>query len=144
MTERHNVVDFLNELLAREQAGLAPRLMQSTVFVSGLSVNAFQVVTQLAHAADGHAAGLAGMILELGGTPGPRRVTARLAEPHFQEVSSTLPLLVADQEGLISAYQRAGEQLAAEPRAVELTGRILERHRGELACLASHITKGSC
>ena len=143
MTERHTAVDLLDELLAREQAGLAARLMQSTIFVSGLSVDTFQTVTRLARATDGHAAWLAGMILELGGTPGPRRVDSRLAEPHFQDVGSTLPLLVTNQEELIRVYEQAGERLTSEPRAVELTNRILQRHRDELALLTSHLAKES-
>ena len=133
-----STVGILDELLSIEQSSLAVRLMDATVFVSGVSVDASNLLQRLAVGANENVARLSSLIVDLGGTPGPRRVHVGLGEPHFLDVQSMFPQLAADQEAMIRSYERAAEHLAAEPSAAALAGGILERHREELAALSAN------
>ena len=129
------IVNVLNELLALEQASLAPRLVQCTMFVSRLTVEDSNLVKGMARASTEHAAWLAEAILELGGVPGPRVADAQWANLHYQDVGNVLPRLIADREALIQKYTLAARYVIDEPRATELLARICDRHQQELSTL---------
>jgi bacterioferritin (cytochrome b1) len=129
------IVNVLNELLALEQVSLAPRLVQSTMFVSRLSVEDSHVVQNMARASEEHGAWLADAILQLGGVPGPRIADAQWANLHYQDVRNVLPRLLGDLEALIQKYALAAHYVTDEPRAAELLTRIRDRHRQELSTL---------
>ena len=126
------IVAILDELLTLEQRSLAPRLLESTVFVSDLSVAAFDVVRRMAHATGDHTAALTKLILDSGGIPGPRSSSLATADLHFQELQHILPRLVADQRASIRQYTLASQRLSDEPRALALVTRILQRHQQDL------------
>ncbi len=130
-----SAADILNELLSHEQMNFPRRLLDSTVFVSGLSVEDLNLVERMARAGDEHSAGLTHLILRLGGVPSPRTADPSVADLHFQELRSVLPRLIADRENLVRKYSLSLQRLNAEPQAVKLLQGVLDRHRQELAFL---------
>ena len=129
------MVDILNELLAFEQRNMVPRVLESTVFISRLSIEAMNVVQKMARASAENGAWLADAIRELGGVVGTRMTDTASADLHFQDLHYVLPRLVADREALLHRYELAAHRMGAEPRAVEVVQRILRRHQEELARL---------
>ena len=127
--DRTQVVAILNELLTLEQRSLAPRLLEATVSVSSLSVQAMVHVQRMTAATPDHGAALAKLILDLGGTPAPRRYLIATADLHFQDLHRVLPRLVADQKALVRNYIVAAQCLSDEPRALALATRILQQHQ---------------
>lgn len=137
MTNYTPVIAVLNELLAAEQQNIAPRLFESTLFVSRLDVEAYDMACAMAQACREHCAALTELILDLGGQPAPRPADTSTADLHFLELHYVLPRLIADQQALERKYAFAAPRVAAEPRAAVLIGRILERHRRDLAQIQS-------
>ncbi len=129
------IVDILNELLAFEQRNMVPRVLESTVFISRLSIEAMNVVQEMARTSAENGAGLADAIRELGGVVGLRTTDTSSADLHYQELHHVLPRLLADREALLHRYELAAHRVGAEPRAVEAVQSILRRHQEELARL---------
>ena len=133
--ETRAIVDILNELLAFEQRNMVPRVLESTVFISRLSVEAMTVVQAMARASAENGAWLADAIRELGGVVGPRMTDTTSADLHYQELHHVLPRLLADRESLLHRYKLAAHRVGAEPRAEEAVQRILRRHQEEFVRL---------
>jgi len=133
--DRGLVVAILDELLTLEQRSLAPRLLESTVFVSDLSVAAFSLVQRMAQATSDHTAALTKLILDCGGSPGPRSSSVATADLHFQELQHLLPRLIADERALIRKYAIAIQGLSDEPHALALVTGILQRRQQDLQTL---------
>jgi hypothetical protein len=133
--ERALLVAILNELLGLEQRSLAPRLLESTVSVSSLAAPALGLVQRMTTTTREHRAALAKLILELGGTPGPRGYGIATADLHFQDLQHVLPRLVANEEALVRNFTPAAQRLAGEPRAMAVVTRILQRHQQDLQAL---------
>ncbi len=133
--DAQTLTNILNELLAAEQYSLTQRLVESTVFVSELSVEGAAALEQMAKASEEHGAWLAGAIGEFGGIVGIPVHDPASADLHFQDLHRALPRLGADRESLIHKYTLASERVNREPRAAQLVARIMERHREELATL---------
>lgn len=127
------IVGVLRELLAAEQKSIAPRLMESTIFVARPELREFEAVRRAALATRDNERRLSELLLSLGGMPGPRSADPRTGDLHFLEVPFVIPRLAADREALIRKYEAAAGRVAKEPRAATLIGEILERHRSELA-----------
>ena len=138
-----NTIGVLNELLASEQSSLALRLLESTVFVSQLSVEDLSTVKRMARASEEHGAKLADLIIQLGGVPGLRVGDTRSADLHYQELHRALPRLVSDREALVKKYERAAEFVAADPRAARLVAELLGGHRTLLALAQDHPRKNT-
>ena len=135
MTDTDSVIDALNEVLSCEQRALAPRLFESTVFISRLSVDSWRVAESMVHSNHAHQAALTGLIGELGGVPGLRPCDVMTGDLHFQELRRVLPRLISSQEKLVVACRSVLERLGSQPRAVELVTSILARHQGDLESL---------
>ena len=131
----HDVIDILNELLAREQGQLAVRLAESTLFVSPQSVDEHLVVQRMTTDSLDHCKCLVAAITEFGGSPAHRPGHVDSADLHFQELHHVIPRLLVDHESLIQSYRRAAQRLAVEPRAAEVVGKILARHQADLDAL---------
>jgi len=136
-----SVLSVLNELLTRESQSLAPRLFESTVFVSRLSVADHLAAQRIAEANARHGSALAGLITDLGGVPGPRTGNVLTADLHFQELHYVLPRLIANHEALIASYRLAAQRVTGEPTAVKLLAEILSQHEHELADLRGLMDK---
>ena len=130
-------VAILNELLACEQGALAPRLFESTVFVSKLSIKDWRIAKDIAAATRENCATLADLTLRFGGTPGHRIQHVSTADLHFQELRHALPRLIADHESLMRKYRKAVEHLGSRPEAAGAVSRILQQHQQELEELQS-------
>lgn len=135
--DRTSLIAVLNDLLIAEQCSLAPRLFESTMFVSKLDIDLYQLVRSMAQSSRKHCAMLTEVILELGGQPVPRRVDVTTGDLHFLEVRSLIPRLLASQESLEQLYQQAGTRVGSEVRAASVVARILDRHREYLVRLRS-------
>jgi len=135
--EDHTVIDVLKDLLAAEQQSLAPRLFESTMFVSRLDAGAYEVVCSSAQASREHCGALTELILDLGGQPAPRLADSSTANLHYLELHHALPRLVVDQQSLERKYANAAPRVAGEPRASDLVNHILERRRQDLVRLQS-------
>lgn len=133
--DQDRVIVVLNELLGAELHGLPRRLLESTVFVSSLSIREYGLVQQMAKASEEHASWLADAILARGGVPGPRRVDPRTADLHFVELHHACPQLVIECESLIREYDRALGRIGTDRDSSKLIARILDRHREELSAL---------
>lgn len=136
-----SVLTVLNELLTRESNSLAPRLFESTVFVSRLSVADHQAAQRIAEANARHGSALAALITDLGGVPEPRTGDLLSADLHFQEMHYVLPRLVANHEALIESYRLAAQRVTGEPSAVRLIAAILAKHERELSALRGLMDK---
>lgn len=132
------VIIVLNELLTLEQASPAPRLLESTVFVSRLSAVDWPVVKHIAGASQKHCAQLATLIQDLGGTPGLRYQKLTTSDLHFQELHSALPRLICEFETLISKYDSASQHVSTHAGASMLINDILNQHEASLQELQSH------
>jgi hypothetical protein len=128
-------LDILNELLALERTNFGRRLLESTVFVSSLSVDDQLLVERIARAGDENAAKLTELVLRMGGVPGPRVTDPSVADLHYQELAHVLPRLISDREVLVRKCSLAAQKLVGEPTALAAVQRILARHREELAAL---------
>jgi len=132
MMATSEVIEILKELLVDEQHGLPVRLRESTVFVSQMGTRQIAAVNRMAQAGREHCAELAFLILEMGGTPGPRGANAATADLHYQDIRHALPRLAADRESLVELYELARDRLAAEPIVTQALNKMLARHRQEL------------
>ena len=130
--ENEKVCAILNELLAGEQQAAAPRILESTVYVSQLAVAELPVAQRIARQTHSNSEELAELILDLGGVPEPSVPDVATAHLHFQDLHRLLPLLIDDHEKLIRKYEIAAERVASKPRTQELVTRILQRHQEEL------------
>ncbi len=136
-----SILSVLNELLTRESQSLAPRLFESTVFVSRLSVAGHMAAQRIAEANARHGSALAALIAELGGVPEPRMGNVLTADLHFQEMHYVLPRLIANHEALIASYRLAAQRVTSEPAAVKLVSEILSTHERELSELHALMDK---
>lgn len=123
-----STIAILNELLAMEQQCIAVRLVESTMFVSSLSVRDNQLLRELSDKSTDHSRRLVDAILALGGSPGPRTVDASSADLHFQELHCVLPRLMADQQLLINCYRAAAASISDEVQAIDVIQAILQDH----------------
>lgn len=137
MNASNDALAVLNDLLSGEQCALAPRVIESTVFVSGTSVAALDIVQRMARTSRRNREDLASMVIELGGEPGPRRGDAATAHLHFQDLHHLLPELIRGQERLVRKYQAALPLLTASTRAAALARRIATQHENDLQKLQS-------
>ncbi|MBI1825485.1 MAG: hypothetical protein HY287_10020 [Planctomycetes bacterium] len=130
-------IDLLNELLSVEQANYAARLVESTVYVGSDSMQADRVVERMARTNREHCEQLTDLILDLGGSPTPRRFDTITADLHFQDLAFLLPRLIEYQKGLVAKYEEIVPRLSMIPRAQSLAARILERHQRDLSSLGA-------
>lgn len=130
-----SVVAILNELLALEQRNLAIRLMESTLFVSHVSVESLRAIQRMAKACVQHGSRLAAAIERLGGALGPRIGDADSGDLHFQELHRLLPRLASDRASLVRKYALASERVGGDAVAGEAIAGILDCHRKELVLL---------
>jgi len=129
------VVDVLNALLAGEQQSLAPRLFESTVFVSNASVAAVQIARRLSALSRANQQALAERVIALGGTPVIRRGNVRSADLHYQELRAIVPRLLNDHERLAELYRVAGEHVSGDAESAKLVARLLAGLDQELQAL---------
>lgn len=139
-----SVAAALNALLAAEQRAIAPRLFESTVFVSNASVTVAQLARRLASVSRSNQQALADQVISLGGVPALRRGDARSADLHYQELRAIVPRLVADYGRLVEQYRTAGPRVASDPASSALVARLLAVLDQELQALkdlggASHM-----
>lgn len=135
MTELEDVIAILNELLGREQEALVPRLFESTVFVSQLSIDGWEWARRAARANRAATERLAELIIELGGVPAPRRGRLASADLHYQELRTVQPRIEKDLEELIRYYRAAARQLGSHPQAASVIAETLQEHESERAAL---------
>ena len=137
MMSEQSIISILNELLTLEQAAPAPRLFESTVFVSQCSVEGWQIAKRIAKESQQHCASLADLIQDLGGTPGLRAQDVMTADLHFQELHSAIPRLIDEYESLISKYKIAVQHVASHTSATSLVNLILQHHQQQFSELQS-------
>ncbi len=133
--DSHSPVAILNELLALEERGLPARMLESTVFVSQVSVEDSTMVSRMADAQREHCAWLSEAIIDNGGVPGPRVGDATSADLHFQDIHRLMPRLAADREAIVAKYALAVDCLSEFPEVAGLISRIQARHRDEWVTL---------
>lgn len=132
-----SVLAVLNELLASEQRAIAPRLFESTVFVSSSSVAVAELADQMKQQSERCQLVLAGRIRSLDGEPRLRCGNVTSADLHFQDLHCVLPRLITDQQRLVAKYRSAGERLGGDAETAALVSRFLEAHERELEALTA-------
>ncbi len=131
------VVAVLNALLAAEQQAIAPRLFESAVFVSGASIAEVRLAERLVAQSRSNQSALAGLILELGGEPGPRCGNSMSGDLHYLEVHSVLPRVIADYRRLLEKYRVADTRVGGESASAALVSRLTAIHDHELQSLTA-------
>jgi len=129
------VVAVLNALLAAEQQAIAPRLLESTVFVSGAAVSEVRLAERLMAQSRSNQSALADRILELGGEPGPRRNNSASGDLHYLDVHAVLPRVIEDYRRLLGKYRVAGKRLGDDVASTALVTRLTNVHEHELEML---------
>lgn len=135
--------EVLKALLLGEQRNLAGRLLESTLFVSRLGVEASIAVRDMVQSSAEHCGWLAGMILDAGDSPSPPMPDVRSGDLHFQDLGFVLSRLAEDIQRRIDMCSRAAQHLAQAPRAAALVGKIADRHRSALSDLRELCAEGS-
>lgn len=130
------IIAVLNELLAAEQQAIAPRLFESTLFVSSASVTLAQLADRMRGQSVECQRALADCVSRLGGEPGLRCGSLESADLHFQELHRVLPRLMADHERLIAKYRSAIGRVADDEPSAAVVSRFLSAHEQELRSLA--------
>ncbi len=131
------VVAVLNALLAVEQQAVAPRLFESDVFVSGASVDKVRLAERLVAQSRSNQSALAGLILELGGEPGPRCGNTMSGDLHYLEVHAVLPRVIADYGRLLDKYRLAAARVSGDSASASLVSRLTAVHEQELQSLTA-------
>ena len=131
----------LNDLLLAEYSSIAPRLIESTTFVPPAWARADIVVRRIAAASRENCAALTELILDLGGTPAPRRYRAHTADLHYLDMGSMVPKLEEDQRAIVETYSRAVSALAHLPRVSSMLLRMLDSHQRDLKALEEVIVR---
>lgn len=132
MMDAEPAINVANELLALEQCRLPGRLIESTVFISEMSVDEGALIQRLAAQSLENCASLVGLIERLGGAPAPRSGDLCSADLHFQALHIVMPRLLDDQKNVVARYRRAVELVASFPTAITLISEILGRHQRDL------------
>lgn len=135
--DRTETIAILNELLGREQRSIAPRLFESTIFLTEASLPGFDWARRAARDQADNVAALSELIVELSGEPAPKQGNLATADLHFQELPALVPRLLHDLDGLVKVFRVALGRLAGEPKAATLVSRILAVHEAECASLQS-------
>lgn len=130
-----SVVQIIDSLLAVEGTSLLERLTASANYVDVAEADDASRVMAMIDDEKQHARMLVGLLEELDAAPGPRRVDARWADLHYNRIETIFPRLIADKKRLVAEYERASAALASVPRAAQVAGVILARHREHLAKL---------
>ncbi len=119
---------ILNELMGYELQSLAIRAIESTTFISGLSLAEEPLVRKLAAQHHKNAARLAEVVSSLGASPGMRSLDATTGDLHFVDLIQALPRIVEYQQRLVRLYESAGQQLVECPSAYSVVANILKQH----------------
>lgn len=135
MNSATSIIATLNQLLGAEQCNLAPRLVQSEVFVSSMSVPASEVVRRMADTMRRNCEELVDLIIDLGGEPRPQPCDVSTANLHYQELAYVIPQLVQAHENLIRQYTAARPKVAGNRAASDLITSILSHHDRDLSRL---------
>jgi hypothetical protein len=127
--------DVLKALLLGEQASMAGRLLESTLFVPHLGVKASLAVRAVADATVEHCQWLAEAIIETGDSPSPAMPDVRSGDLHFQDVSFILARLADDIQRRFNACAKGAQHLSGAPQAAALVARVMERYSAHLAII---------
>lgn len=130
--DSQQTISILNELIRAEQAGIAPRLLESTVFVSRASVQVSDLVHRITRCGTENFETLSKLVIARGGSPALRGGDLRSADLHFQEISSTLPRLVEGETSLVFKYEQAANHLTHDAELTSIVTRLGEGHRDAL------------
>ncbi|MCH9058745.1 MAG: hypothetical protein IIB55_08975, partial [Planctomycetes bacterium] len=122
-------IDIVQELLAAEQASIALRLAESTLFVAPPSAAEASALGRIAGEINEHSAWLVDVLARAGRSPGPRISDLSTADLHFQEISFALPRLTADLTRLAHLCERAATEVATDQTVAPVVARMTERHR---------------
>lgn len=128
-------IDIVQELLAAEQASIALRLAESTLFVAPPSAAEASALGRIAGEMNEHSAWLADLLTAAGQSPGPRVSDLSTADLHFQEISFALPRLTADLTRLAHLCERAATEVATDQTVAPVVARMTERHRKHVETL---------
>ena len=128
-------IDIVQELLAAEQASIALRLAESTLFVAPPSAAEASALGRIAGEINEHSAWLVDVLARAGRSPGPRISNLSTADLHFQEISFALPRLTADLTRLAQLCERAATGVATDQAVAPVVARMTDRHRKHLATL---------
>ena len=128
-------IDIVQELLAAEQASIALRLAESTLFVAPPSAAEASALGRIAGEINEHSAWLVDVLARAGRSPGPRIRNLSTADLHFQEISFALPRLTADLTRLAHLCERAATEVASDQAVTAVVARMTERHRKHVETL---------
>lgn len=128
-------IDIVQELLAAEQASIALRLAESTLFVAPPSAPDSAALGRIADEINEHSAWLADLLTAADRSPGPRISDLSTADLHFQEISFALPRLTADLTRLAQLCERAATGVATDQTVAPVVARMTDRHRKHLETL---------
>ncbi|MCK4659695.1 MAG: hypothetical protein KAV82_09270 [Phycisphaerae bacterium] len=136
MTDQH-VLDILNDLLAAIEKSPQVRLTEAGTFVSSAGTKECIAVEGILEEERQLAAELAGLLIELGGSPAPSpgSPVVNIACFHYLDVHFMLPEFLCAKQKLVAACESVLEHLADSPEAHQLITRIAMVYRDHIARL---------
>jgi len=129
------VINEIDRLYAMEGSSLLARLAESAAYISPADLDDAEAIVKMHEEEREHVHWLADLLDELDATPGPRRVDTATADLHYNRLETVLPRVIAGKQRLIRYYEQASSVVASHPRAAEVVGTILTRHRNHLTRL---------
>ena len=106
-TDSQQLASQLNRLLATETHSLARHLDQAQPYLTAETYQAWSQIKHLATSSDDHARRLTALIDSLGSPPTAPVFDSEVANYHFMDVSSLLPLLIEQKQRQIEGYKIA-------------------------------------
>jgi hypothetical protein len=132
------IIDALASLLEAEQGGVFAFMRAGSPYLTRATVETRRQVEEMAANSDRHAAELAGLIQDLGGTLRPMGVHPEDQYLAYLSLKFLLPKLAVAKRETIERYENALWALEAAPAEVlDLLKAHLADHRADLATLES-------
>lgn len=127
--DRETAVERLNDLLELEVHGLPCRLGEVQSYVDWADAGLTQVLERIAADGRDNQRRLSEEIVRLGGMPRPVSPDIRSARVHYLEARYLLPVLIEEEQRLVSAYQAAAGEFSSTSEAAGVVEEILVGHR---------------
>ncbi len=109
----------INDLMGVETHSLMEHLHEATPHVDAHTYRAWQQVRKMAHRDTDHAARLSAILSRLHLPERPTPFPQSVGDFHFMTVDRVIPLLIADKQKQVAAYDRAIVHASGELELVE-------------------------
>lgn len=135
MNAKPSISESLNTLLAAEESSPICRWIDSEPYVDARSRRTFETLRRIAATQRQHGGQLSRLILQQSSHVALRRPDPRMAEPHYESISSALPRLKTYIEQLVGRYAAALSQVRDDAAILAAVRGMHDRHTAFLKAL---------